>query len=159
MDYSYWKLLHIIGAILFLGNITTGLFWAAFAHRQRDLRLVSSTFRGIIQSDRWFTVPGVFALLAGGFGSAISGNIPVLRTGWVFWAIVLFSVSGIVFGLFVAPLQKQIQDFAERQPESPENWENYCGLYRRWSLWGLISWLTPVVAVVIMVLKPPIPGL
>lgn len=159
MDYLLWKLLHIIGAVLFLGNITTGLFWAAHAHKQNDLRLVSSAFRGIVQSDRWFTVPGVFALLAGGFGSAISGGIPILRTGWVFWAIVLFSVSGLVFALFVAPLQKEIRSFVEHRPQTPENWESYSRLYRRWSRWGVVSWLTPMVALGIMVLKPHIPGL
>ncbi len=159
MSYALWKLIHIVGVVAFLGNITTGLFWAAHAHKQRDFGLVASTFHGIIQSDRWFTIPGVFGILIGGFGAAINGSIPILRTGWIFWSIILFSVSGIIFGLSVAPLQKKIQHFVVNRPQTEESWNEYCSIYKRWEIWGFLAWLTPVVALVIMVLKLPLTGI
>ena len=159
MSYTLWKLIHIVGVVAFLGNITTGLFWAAHAHRQRDFELVESTFHGIIQSDLWFTIPGVFGILIGGFGAAIYGSIPILRTGWIFWSIVLFSVSGIVFGVFVAPMQKKILHFVANRPQTEESWNEYCSIYKRWETWGFLAWLAPAAALVIMVLKLPIPGI
>ena len=159
MSYALWKLIHIVGVVAFLGNITTGLFWAAQAHRQKDFASIASTFRGIIRSDRWFTMPGVVAIVVGGFGAAISGSIPILRTGWVFWPIVLFSISGIVFGAWVAPLQKKIRDFVTNRPQTDDSWTEYCRIFKRWEIWGLLAWLNPVVALIIMVLKLPLPGM
>lgn len=159
MTYLLWKLLHIIGVVVFLGNITTGLFWAAHAHRQGDFGTIGTTFRGIIQSDRRFTMPGVTAILIGGIGAAINGNIPFLATGWLLWPIILFSISGIIFGLSVAPLQKKIQQMALNTARTDETWTEYCLLYKRWEAWGFLAWLTPVIALVIMVLKPTLPGI
>src|SRR5687768_12726355 len=107
MIYLSFKLLHIAAVILFLGNIITGLFWKAHADRTRDPRVIAHTFLGIIRSDRWFTLPGIVAILIGGFGAAIVGRIPILGTGWILWSIVLFSLSGLAFSFRVAPLQTQ----------------------------------------------------
>jgi uncharacterized membrane protein len=107
--YLLVKLLHIAAVIAFLGNIATGLFWHAHAARSRDPKLLGAVLDGIIRSDRIFTVPGVIAIVATGFAAAILGSFPILRTGWIFWAIVLFSVSGLIFALRVAPLQNCLQ--------------------------------------------------
>ncbi len=159
MTYLAWKLLHVASVILFLGNITTGLFWAAHAHKTRDFRLIASTFEGIIRSDRWFTIPGVIGILIGGFAAAIDGNLPILATGWILWPIILFSISGIVFGVWVAPLQSKIVRFVRAADSSAQAWDSYGKMYKRWELWGLVALITPVVAFVIMVLKPSLPGL
>lgn len=50
MLYLALKFLHIVAAIIFVGNITTSAFWAAQAHKSRDLRLIASTFDGIIRA-------------------------------------------------------------------------------------------------------------
>ena len=55
MNYLIWKLIHVAAVIIFLGNIITGLFWAARAHKSHDFKLIASTFQGIIRSDRYFT--------------------------------------------------------------------------------------------------------
>ncbi len=159
MSYLAWKLLHIASVILFLGNITTGLFWAAHAHRTRDFRLIASTFEGIIRSDRWFTLPGVVGILIGGVAAALEGDVPLWSTGWILWSIILFSISGIVFGIWVAPLQGKIVRFARAADSSSQAWDSYRALYKRWELWGLLALITPVIAVVLMVLKPSLPGL
>ena len=38
MDYTYYKLIHLIAVILFLGNIITGLFWMHIAAKTKDLK-------------------------------------------------------------------------------------------------------------------------
>ena len=50
--YLALKLLHVVAVIVFLGNITTGLFWHAHAARTRDPKLLAHTMDGIIRSDR-----------------------------------------------------------------------------------------------------------
>ena len=159
MSYELWKLLHIGSVVIFLGNITTGLFWAARAHRTRDFSHIASTFESIIRSDRWFTIPGVVGILISGVAAAANGNVPLLATGWILWPIVLFSISGIVFGIWVAPLQRKLVNMTRAGADSQPEWSAYSQVYKRWELWGLLALLTPVAALVIMVLKPSLPTL
>src|SRR2546430_392097 len=95
--YQILKLIHVAAVIIFLGNIITGLFWKAHADRTKDIRIIAHTMHGIIRSDRWFTIPGVIVITLAGVLAAIQAGLPILRTGWIFWSLVAFSVSGIVF--------------------------------------------------------------
>ena len=158
--YLVLKLIHIVAVILFLGNIITGLFWKFHADGSKDPRIIAHSFEGIIRSDRWFTIPAVWAILLSGAGAAIQGRFPILGTGWIFWSIVLFTISGLAFTLRVAPLQVQIVKFARAGVESGQfDWSRYRTLARTWEIWGLVALLTPCAAVALMVLKPGIPGL
>ena len=159
MSYLHWKLLHIISVVIFLGNITTGLFWAARANKSGNLGQVASTFDSIIMSDRWLTIPGVIGILVSGFVGAMVGELPILRTGWIFWPAMLFLVSGVIFGIWVGPLQRKIATLANAGYASEESWAEYRKLYRSWELWGIAALLTPVIALIIMVLKPGLPAL
>jgi uncharacterized membrane protein len=153
--YLFIKLLHIAAVIIFLGNITTGLFWHAHAARTRDPRLLAHTLDGIIRSDRLFTVPGVIIIIVTGIAAAISGNFPILRTGWILWALVLFVVSGLIFMIRVAPIQRQLRTLAEEGAQSGTfEYAHYHTLAVRWEGWGAAALLTPVAGLVLMVMKP-----
>ncbi len=79
--YLILKLVHVAGVVLFLGNITVGVFWKRFSDRSRNAAIMASTMDGIIAADRVFTIPGILLLLVGGFGAAFVGGIPILSTG------------------------------------------------------------------------------
>jgi len=158
--YLGFKLLHVIAVILFLGNIITGLFWKAHADRSRDPKIIHSAIDGIIRSDRLFTIPAIYVILIGGFGAAIAGRYPILGTGWIFWSIVLFSISGIAFGSQVAPLQIKLRALTRAGAEAGQlDWTAYGALSRRWEMWGIIALATPAIATALMVLKPALPTL
>jgi uncharacterized membrane protein len=149
--YLIVKLLHITSVVIFLGNIITGLFWHAHALRTRDARLIAHVMGGIIRSDRWFTIPGVVVIIGTGVWLAILGGYPLLGTGWILWSLILFAVSGVAFMAQVAPLQKQLLGLAQT---TPFQLEGYVSLTKRWEVWGAIALLTPLAAMVLMVLKP-----
>lgn len=153
MSFLIWKFVHIASAVIFLGNITTGVFWGAHAHRSGDLKLLSATFEGIVRSDRWFTLPGVLGIVTSGVALAMATGRPLLGTGWIFWTLVLFSISGAVFHFQVGPLQKKIRDAAAADDRVAS--DNY---FRRWGFWGGVALLTPIAALVLMVLKPTLPA-
>ena len=159
MSYSLLKLLHIVSVVVFLGNIMTGLFWAAHARRSRNFAFIAATFEGIVRSDRLFTLPAVLGIIASGVGAALVADFSLLRTGWILWPIVLFTLSGIAFGRQVAPLQRQLVELTRSMENSDESWSLFEALYRKWELWGLFAIATPVAALVIMVLKPSLPGI
>ena len=153
--YLWLKLVHVTAVIAFLGNITTGLFWYAHAARTRDPRLLAHAMDGIIRSDRLFTIPGVVVIIASGLAAAIAGGHPILGTPWILWSLVLFSVSGLVFVLRVAPLQVRLRVLAQAGAERGAfDWDGYHRVARAWEAWGLVALLTPIAALVLMVLKP-----
>jgi len=149
------KLLHIIAVIAFVGNITTGIFWHAHAARTRDPKLIAYTMGGIIRSDRLFTIPGVIVIIVTGIAAAIYGNFPILRTGWILWTLILFIVSGLIFMIRVAPLQRQLRALAEAAAQSGTlDYARYRALAVRWEVWGTAALLTPLAGLALMVLKP-----
>jgi uncharacterized membrane protein len=153
--YLLFKLLHVTAVIAFLGNIATGLFWHAHAARTRDPKLLAHTMDGIIRSDRLFTVPGVIGIIISGFAAAIHGNFPILRTGWILWTLILFSISGLIFMIRVVPLQRQLRALADAGAQSGTfEYARYHALAVRWEIWGAVALLTPVAGLVLMVLKP-----
>jgi len=156
--YLGLKLIHILAVVLFLGNITTGIFWKANADRTKNSLVIANMLEGIIRADRLFTLPPIVFILIGGIGAAIAGNYPILRTGWIFWSIVLFTVSGIAFMAQVGPLQRKMLALV-RQSGEKLDWAAYRALSHRWELWGAIALVAPAIAAVLMVMKPALPGL
>jgi uncharacterized membrane protein len=96
--YLVLKLIHVAAAIVFLGNISLGIFWKRLADQTQKAAIMAHTIGGIIRGDRLFTIPGVIVLVAAGIGTALVGQIPLLSTGWLLWSIVLISASGAAFG-------------------------------------------------------------
>lgn len=150
--YAILKVIHVLAVIVFMGNIITGLFWKKHADATKDRRIIAHTMDGIIRSDRWFTVPGVVIITAAGMLAAIQAGLPLLRTGWILWSIVAFTLSGLAFGWKVAPLQKQLSRMAAAGVEL--DWATYRRKSIEWEIWGLFATLMPLVAVVLMTLKP-----
>ncbi|MGH8166641.1 MAG: DUF2269 family protein [Woeseiaceae bacterium] len=158
MSYLLLKFVHVASAILFVGNITTGVFWGMHAHKNRDFRQIASTFEGIMRADRLFTTPGVIGLVVSGIVAAIVDQLPILGTGWILWGIVLLVIAGTVFGRKVAPLQREIVKLARAADSSEASWQGYEQVYRGWARWGLVALIAPAVAVLIMVMKPQLPA-
>ncbi|MGZ8517044.1 MAG: DUF2269 family protein [Chitinophagaceae bacterium] len=153
--YALLKLLHIFAVIIFLGNIMTGLYWMKKADKTNNFSIISFTMKGIIHSDKLFTIPGVIIITIGGFSAAIYGGVPLLKTGWIFWSLVLFTLSGLIFSLKLAPLQKKIYHLAKKENADNFNKTLYHIYLRQWERWGLAALLTPLGALVMMVMKIP----
>lgn len=156
--YLLLKALHVLAVVMFLGNITTGVFWKAHADRTRDPRLIAHVLDGIIRSDRLFTNPGVILIVLAGVGTALVGRLPLLGTGWILWSIVLLSAAGAAFGARVAPLQRRMLEVARAGETGEMDWARYERLSRQWAFWGAVALATPLAALALMVLKPALPG-
>ena len=152
MLYLVLKLIHVAGVVLFLGNITVGVFWKAYADRSGNTAIMANTMDGIIAADKIFTIPGIIILLGGGIGAAIVGGIPILSTGWLLWGIVAFILSGAAFG----PLSRAQRRIAAAAHAG--NLQEYAELSKGWTLWGTLALIFPIVAFVLMILKPSLPA-
>lgn len=153
--YLVLKIVHVAAVVVFLGNLVTGIFWKMHADRTRDPRIVGHTVAGLIGADRWFTIPGVVLILIGGFGAAIVGGFPLLRTPWILAGIILFTISGIAYMARVVPLQRQMLRLARSGEENGSfDWNRYRALSKQWNIWGTVALLTPALAMIAMIAKP-----
>lgn len=153
--YIALKILHVAAVVIFLGNAVTGILWKIHADQTKDPSIIRHTIAGLIRADRWFTIPGVLLILISGFGAAGVGGLPVLRTPWILWGIILFTLSGIAYMARVVPLQRQMLNVARSGVETGNfNWDKYRALSRGWNLWGTIALLAPALAMIAMIAKP-----
>jgi len=154
MPYLLLKSLHVLSVVLFLGNIVTGVFWKFHADRHGDLRGRAMAVAGILRSDRWFTLPGVVAIIVTGVWMATIQHLPIVRTHWLFWALILFGISGVAFQVFVAPLQRKLLTNLNAGLAGSWNESEYRSLSRAWEFWGAVATLAPTGSLFLMVLKP-----
>lgn len=155
--YLILKAIHLLAVVAFLGNIVTGLFWMKFARKTKDIKIIHHTAKGLIASDKLFTIPGVLIITAAGFYAAIYGGVPLLRTGWIFWPIILFSLSGIFFAYKVAPLQGKMRRVLEGETNVQVlESGRFDKLMKQWELWGFMAVITPVISFFMMILKWPL---
>jgi uncharacterized membrane protein len=153
--YIALKVLHVAAVVIFLGNLVTGILWKIHGDQTEDPVIIRHTVAGLIRADRWFTIPGVVLILIGGFGAAIVGGLPFIRTRWIFAGIVLFTISGLAYMGRVVPLQRRMLQVARSGVETGQlDWDKYRALSRSWNLWGTIALLTPVLAMMVMIAKP-----
>jgi uncharacterized membrane protein len=152
MVYNIWKLLHVLSAIIFIGNITIGIFWKMQADKSKDRLKIADTFKNIIKSDKIFTMPSVTALIIFGLGTAMQGNYSLVDTTWIFWSIIMIIISAYAFMSKIVPIQKKIYALAGNSERF--TWDEYSALSKKWNLWGSIAIITPYIAVILMVLKP-----
>lgn len=154
--YLTLKLLHVLSAVAFLGNITLGLFWQAHAARTRDPKLVAFTLEGINRSDVLFTKPGAIGLLLTGLALTGVGHFPFMATGWLVAGLVLFIAAGATFGALAAPLRRQMLELAQQGAQSGGafSYEAYAALDARYRRWIAVALAMPFAGLAIMVLKP-----
>ena len=153
--YLWLKLIHILAVVLFLGNIITGVFWHRHAARTRDPKILAHTAEGLTKSDRLFTIPGVLLIVLAGVAAAMQGNFPILRTPWILWTLILFSISGFAFMARVAPLQRKLHGLADAGAKGGSfDYAAYHRVANQWEFWGAIATLAPLVGLALMVLKP-----
>ncbi len=158
MGQAEWKLFHVLAVVLFLGNLVTGLFWASHADRSRDPSVIAHTFDGIRRADRWFTLPGALALLVGGIAAAMRLDVAIFGTGWIVWAIGLLGIGLVVLTTVRAGLQRDLVELAVAGDAEHLAWKEYELLYRYWWMASLVGIAAPLLAVVLMVFRPPLPG-
>ncbi len=156
MVYNILKLFHIVAVLVFFGNIFTGFYWMHIAKNSGNLKIISHTIKGVIKSDRLFTIPCYTIVTAFGLFTAIYGNIPLIRSGWILWPILLFIFSGVLFAIRVEPALKKLLKLTINQDETVNfDWNSFIIVYKQWRFWGLLGLLILIITLVMMVLKIP----
>lgn len=151
-SYPILKILHLVGAVMFVGNIVITGWWKAMADRTRDSRIVAFAQRQVTLTDWVFTFGGVVLVAIGGIGNAILLGVP-LTAHWLQWGLALFFLSGILWVAVLIPLQirlgRMARGFATADTIPKEYWQ----LARWWNAFGILATLLPLAVIPLMVYK------
>ena len=85
-SYPILKTVHLLGAVMFVGNIVVTGWWKAMADRTRDARIVAFAQRQVTLTDWVFTLGGVVLVAVGGLGNATLHGLP-MRAYWLQWVL------------------------------------------------------------------------
>jgi len=147
--------LHILGAVLFLGNIIVSAMWVAQARRAGDAAVLHFAATSVMRADWLFTLPGIVLILVTGLLAAGRwGGFP--GTAWVELALTLLIVSGVIWLGVLLRLQRQMIRLTAQAVSSGGAVvdERIESVLRRWIIWGGIATLLPLISLVLMVFKP-----
>ena len=150
----FLKLLHILGVILFVGNIITAALWKTRADASGDLRAIAYAQRGVLFADYVFTVPGAALILITGLSMAYLSGRNIFQTGWLFMALVLLIVTVLIWLLELFPSQRQLIRLADEAVRTGQLDPVFKGITLRWTIFGILATLLPLVNVYLMVFKP-----
>lgn len=149
---QWHKFLHIVGAVLFIGNIIITAVWMILTVRTQQRPLVHFGAKAVNQADLLFTVPGVLLIFLNGMVLAPAfGNGNPFGAGWIVAALILLIASGAVWLGFLLRYQNQLVELsASGDSLSPE----FMRVFRNWGIWGGIATVLPILSLVLMVFKP-----
>ena len=153
MSYQLLKSLHLLGVILFLGNIIVTAVWKTLADRSRRPPLIAYAQRLVTVTDLAFTAPGAVLILISGHLMA-GGHAAVFQTPWLTLGWSLFIVSGLLWALVLIPVQYRQAKLTRQYASEPELPAQYWRLARVWMLVGSLVTLLPLANLYVMVFKP-----
>jgi uncharacterized membrane protein len=150
--YDIFKFLHVLGAVLLIGNVTVTAFWKVFADRTGDARLVAHAQAGVTATEWIFTLPAILLVIAGGYGMVIQSGHD-LTSSWLMLGQVLFALSGLIWLFILVPLQVRQARLAKNlSPDKPID-EHYRQLGHRWLVWGIAATVPLIAATYVMIAR------
>jgi uncharacterized membrane protein len=154
MSREAWLSLHILGVVLFLGNILVTAVWKVLADRTKSPPVVAYAQRLVTTTDIAFTATGVILIIVSGqvmaedFGGVFGGPA-WLTIGWS-----LFIASGVIWATALIPIEVMQARLARRFATEPMIPERYWRLSTLWSVFGALATVLPLANLYFMVFKP-----
>ena len=130
-SYQLWKTLHVISAVLLVGNVTVTGFWAWFLYRQRHAVGFRAIARGIMLTDIIFTLVGGAGLTITGMLMVRAQQVPIMETPWLRRGVLMLAISTVVWLASLLPDQLRM----ERLDQSDDR-----GMRRIFTRWSVLGW-------------------
>ncbi|MDQ0456406.1 DUF2269 family protein [Rhizobium paknamense] len=148
-----FKIIHVIAAVLFLGNIIVTAVWKVMADRRKALDVLRFGIDLVILTDILFTFGGAAILIGSGGYMVISYGMSILDTPWLLYGIGCFAVSGFIWLLGLVPNQFKQRQLLRSATDYRLIAQEFERLAMRWNVLGVISTLFAIAAIVFMTVK------
>ncbi len=149
---TWHRFMHLLGAVMFLGNILVTAVWASVARKNRHPEAVRVLVRGILLTDAIFTLPGVLLLFIN--GGMLGAEWFKAGARWIMISMVLFILTGVVWGAVLVPVQKRLARIVDAMPPGGPVPPEYDAALAKWFRWGGIATLLPLIVFALMVFRP-----
>ncbi len=146
--------IHVLGAVLFVGNVITAAFWKIVAEYRRDLQGIYNTARNVMVADFVFTLPGIVMLLVTGHILMARMGLSLTRLSWVSVAYGLFIFSAIIWTAVLLPSQRTMIGQAKASVAAGQLTPGYQRASMIWNVFGTVATLLPIIVLYLMVVKP-----
>ena len=153
-SYLLWKMLHIFGVVVFVGNIIVTAFWKLMADRSRDPRIAAFGQTLVNRSDFAFTSVGAALILISGLMMGDPYGNDFWSLTWLSWGVGLFLASGLVWGAILFPVQVRQAWLAREFANGGDIPEAYWRLGRLWFRVALVAVALALANLYFMVIKP-----
>lgn len=153
MTYDILILLHVLGMILLIGNVTVTSIWKLYADGTRDPKIIGFAQRLVTITDWFFTFWGILLLMVGGYGAAWLAGMDVLRDDWIVWSQLMFVLAGVIWLAILVPIQVKQARLARGFAAGGSIPENYWRLGKLWIIWGSVATIPLVAAIWLMLRK------
>jgi uncharacterized membrane protein len=154
MLFNILLAVHILAAIIFVGNIITAAFWKVRADRSGNLETIALTARAVLLADSVFTGPGILVLLGTGIAMAGLTSWARFQELWLSLSLILLIITIIIWAAVLLPMQKRMARLARQSAASGSLDPAYQRASKIWAMFGGIATLLPIIILFLMVLKP-----
>lgn len=151
--YLALKSLHILGVVLFVGNIIVTGWWKVQADRTRHPAIVAFAQRQVTLTDWIFTFGGSSLVVAGAYANVYLHDLP-LDAPWLVWGQAMFFLSGLLWVAILIPLQIRLARLARGFAGGGAIPDEYWRLNRVWLWVGILATVLPAANLYFMVFKP-----
>ncbi len=152
--YLLLKSLHILGVILFIGNIIITGWWKFMADKTNNPVIIAFAQRQVTLTDYVFTLGGVLLVLGAGMGNAIIHDMDYFSIKWLAWGYGLFMISGVIWITILIPVQIKQAKMARGFSENTKIPDEYWKLCKAWNVFGSLATIIPMINIYWMVFKP-----
>lgn len=150
---KFWLLLHLVGVVLFIGNIVTAAFWKVRADLQKNPAVIHHTVKNVMLADFVFTLPGLILIIISGIVMTVQSGIFLHGFNWLSLSLILLAVTGVVWLAILIPLQRAMIRHSAASIESGNLSEAYVRASRLWAVFGILATLLPVIILYLMIAK------
>jgi uncharacterized membrane protein len=131
-----FKFLHVLGAVLLLGNVIATGLWSHWAMARRQPAVSVYAAEAILWADLWLTLGGGALLTIAGIQLVLTRGI-AWSTPWLVQGIAALGLSTAVWLAALLPLQFKILRFARAGEQD--------ALRRAFRLWSVAGWADTAV--------------
>ena len=152
--YLTLKSLHILGAVIFLGNIIVTGWWKVMADRTKNPKVIAFAQRQVTLTDFVFTAGGAALILGTGITNATVHNMDYWCIRWLAWGMWLFIASGVIWVAVLIPVQIKQARMAREFDINGNIPDSYWVLGKLWIVFGTVATVLPLISLYWMIFKP-----
>lgn len=153
MSHGTWIALHVLGVVVFLGNLIVTAVWKTLADQTREQSVIAYAQRLVTITDFAFTATGAVLITVSGLVLANDwGGIG--GAAWITVGFSLFAAAGVIWLGVLVPTQLQQARLARGFTATGSIPDRYWQLARRWYIFGATATLVPLATLFVMALKP-----